>query len=264
MTDLRVEGSEGIGLAVTVTGPPDAPVWLHAHGAGSSGRFVQSAFSDPVHEAGWRLATWDLRGHGDSDPVVEAAGHAVEQHVHDLCRVAGVVGADVIGGVSLGAHAAVLASPHLDVRGVVACLPAWTGKSSLGAGVHAGVAAMVRDVGVPLMIENIRHAVDMALWLRDTLVTDFSRCVPESLAAALTALDGGRAPDADDLAALPCPLALVGWPDDPGHPLEVAEQWSELSGAPLVTLAIDDVTSDPWAMGRAAVTALRDAGVSPP
>lgn len=262
-SSLRVVGAGGVGLAVTVSGPTDAPVWLHGHGAGSSGRFVQGAFAAPIHEAGWRLATWDLRGHGDSDPVNDVAGHAIESHVADLLAVADAVGPQVLGGVSLGGHAAVLAAPILRPLGVVACLPAWTGVGRLGEGPHAAVAAQVAAQGIEAMTAALRADTSMAGWLRNTVVGDFERCDARSLAAALTALDGGRAPDAADLTALPCPLALVAWPDDPGHPIDVAEHWAEVTGAPLATLRIHDLDTDPVAMGRAAVRAAHAAGITP-
>jgi hypothetical protein len=75
-----------------------------------------------------------------------------------------------------------------------------------------------------------------------------------SLAAALRALDGGVAPGPEDLAALPVPLAVVAWPDDPGHPLAVAEQW--VATAPrgaLGTVTIAGLEAGVERLGEAAV-----------
>lgn len=263
MTTERVRTVDGAALAVTTTGPSHAPVWLMAHGVGSSSRFLQDAMAAPVHAAGWRLASVDLRGHGDSDPDARAERHTPASHARDLSVVAAAVGATVVGGVSIGGHAAVLAAPTVGARAVVACLPAWTGATTPGVGPHAAVAALVAEVGVSGLVDHVAGDVDMAPWLRATVLQDFRRCDAESLAAALCALDGADGPQPHELASLPCPLAVVGWPDDPGHPLPVAEEWAGTAGGPIRTLAIADLDDDPHAMGAAAVAALAATGVSP-
>ncbi len=126
----------------------------------------------------------------------------------------------VIGGVSLGGQAAVgAAAAQVPCDAVLACLPAWSGRAVPGEGPHAAVAAEVASVGVAGMLARFRADTTMVPWLREVLLRDWAAHDPASLAAALTALDGGQAPTGTELADLPVPLAVVGWPDDPGHPL---------------------------------------------
>ncbi len=195
--------------------------------------------------------------------MTDPAGHAHDRLVADVAALARATGVEVVGGVSRGAHAAVGAvADGLAVRAVVACLPAWSGRAVPGEGPHAAVAAEVRTAGIAAMIERLREDHAMVPWLREVLVRDWSRHDPESLAAALLALDGGAAPTGAEVAALRAPLAVVGWPDDPGHPLAVARDWA--STAPrgvLRTTSLAAVQRDRTALGRAAVAALRALGV---
>jgi pimeloyl-ACP methyl ester carboxylesterase len=324
--DVEVEGGR---LAAASVGAPAAPAWVIAHGVGSSARFVAQAFAGPVLAAGRRLVVYDLRGHGASSLARSVAEHHLDVHATDLLAVVAAVGAgvEVVGGVSLGGHAAVRAvvrgrlvvpaapaapaapatpatpattaaparsaapvgparpaapaasafvglpaverdpqaawGPQL--RAVLACLPAWTGPSVVGAGPHAAVAAQVRRIGIAAIIGQLRHDTALAGWLRTTLVTDYARHDPASLAAALLALDGGDAPGEEELAALPVPLALVAWPDDPGHPLAVAERWRALAGrSALRAITIDELEAGVERLGRQAVAAVEAATSDPP
>jgi pimeloyl-ACP methyl ester carboxylesterase len=233
-----VDTGEGVRLAAVEVqpidaGPGDAPVVVIAHGVGSSARFVVEAFAAPVLAAGGRLVTYDLRGHGSSSPTADPAAHRLDAHVGDLAALVAMLERPpvVLGGVSLGGHAAVRAADRgVATSAVLACLPAWTGRATPGEGPHAAVAAEVRRVGIHAVIERLRAESTMAPWLRETLVTDYTRHDPASLTAALLALDGGDAPTEDELTHLgTLPLGVVGWPDDPGHPLAVAQRWAALA-----------------------------------
>lgn len=264
----RRVASAGAELAVYEIGSCDLPPVVVAHGVGSSWRFVAEAFGPALAAAGRRLVTYDLRGHGASSPLAEAADHRLERHVSDLHAVVTSVAAEVVAGISLGGHVAVAyAAAGAPLTGVAACLPAWTGRAVPGAGVHAAVAGDVARLGVPALIERFRGDREMAPWLRDLLVRDWSSHVPTSLAAALTALDGGLAPTERDLRNLTVPLGVVGWVDDPGHPLAVARAWA--GWAPrgvFVQTSLAAVGEWRGALGAAAVAALQRAGalVRPP
>lgn len=258
-----VDGADGVELTVHEHGDPAVPGILLVHGAGSSTTFLEEALAPPLAAAGWRVVAAPLRGHAGSTPVTDAAGHAHDRLVADVVAVARASGVEAVGGVSRGAHAAVGAVVDgLAVRAVVACLPAWTGRAVPGEGPHAAVAAEVRHAGIAAMIERVREDRGMVPWLREVLLRDWARHDPGSLAAALLALDGGAAPTGAQLAALRAPLAVVGWPDDPGHPLAVARDWaSAVPHGALRTTSLAAVQRDRTALGRTAVSALRAFGV---
>lgn len=250
VTEVTTSGEGGTGAVALV-----------AHGAGSSARFVAEAFAGPLTTAGYRLVTYDLRGHAASGPARATVDHHLDVHAADLIAVAASIDAEVavVGGVSLGAHTAAraVASGKVAPQIALACLPAWLGHAPAGVGPHAAIAAEIAHHGVDGMLVRIRSDATLPAWLRDTLLTDYSRHDPASLTAALTALDGGEAPDAAELGRLTVPLAVVGWPDDPGHPLEVAQAWAaHVEPARLVVVEFGEMATGVAALGRAAVEAL--------
>jgi len=256
----------GLELAVYDPGPASLPAAVIAHGVGSTARFVTEAFAGPLEEAGYRLVTYDARGHGSSTPVPQRFAHSLEAYAADLGAVAGSVGARLVGGVSLGGHAAVrwAVSSGARLDGVIACLPAWVGPDVAGDGPHAAVAREVIEVGIEGMLERLASDDQLPEWLRDVLLRDLPVHDADSLVAALVAIDGGEAPGKADLMALRTPLGIVGWPDDPGHPARVAHAWSLSArhGALRLT-SLDAVGEDREALGRAALEALdlaRNAG----
>lgn len=267
MTRLTLAG-DGVELAVRCDGPDDAPALVVAHGVASTSRFARDAFLAPALRAGFRLVTYDLRGHGGSSRLPDPADHALDRHVRDLDAVVRAVAgeAPTVAGISLGGHVAVAwAGARGPVaRAVVACLPAWTGRAVPGQGPHAAIAAEVRRVGIDGMLRAFRTDTGMEPWLRTVLLRDWPVHDPDSLAAALVSLDGGLAPTEADLRALAMPLGVVAWPGDAGHPLEVARDWA--TWAPrrsLVELHLADLSRSAEPLGDAALAALRELDVLP-
>ncbi len=256
--------SAGVTLAVHDDGDKGLPPLVIGHGVGSSARFVREAFTGPAAAIGFRLVSYDLRGHGGSGPVTDPAALSLAHHVTDLAAVADAVGAEVVGGVSLGGHAAVdLAAAGRPLRGVVACLPAWTGRAVPGVGVHAAVAAQARTTTVEAMLAAMTADEAAPRWLVDLLARDWRTHQDASLRAALIALDGASAPFAADLRALPVPLALVAWPHDPGHPIEVARAWADwVPRSRLVETSLAAVGADARRLGAAAMVALARLGIT--
>lgn len=255
---VRVRGTQLRVLDVVADGRPI----VLAHGVGSSARFLVDAFARPFARAGLRLVAFDLRGHGGSDPARSTREHRLEVHAADLAAIADLVRAELIGGISLGAHAAVVAaSGRAAIGTVLACLPAWTGLAVPGEGTHAGVAGAVEQEGIGAMVAGFARDETLEPWLREVLVRDWRAADATSLAAALSALDGGLAPTEAELRSLSARLGVVGWDDDPGHPIEVAEDWARWApNAALERISIRDLNGDLEAFGRAAVAALERLG----
>ncbi len=256
----RVTSRDGAVLSTRLHGALSAPRLLLQHGVGSSCTYLDEAVAPSLVTAGWCVVVADLRGHGAASPVSEVERHHLDRYVEDVAALAAAVGAVTVGGVSAGAHAAVAAVARGAVEAirVLAVLPAWTGQQPAGEGPHAAVAAEVRRVGVTGMVARLREEPGILPWLRRVLVRDMAAGDHASVEAALLALDGGQAPTRDAVASLPCPLAVVGWPGDPGHPLAVAEDWTEAAApdATLVTTSLEAPDEDQFALGRAAAAAL--------
>lgn len=85
----RVDAA-GIGIAVYEWGEPDAPPLVLAHG-GFDFAGTYDVFAPLLAAAGWRVVSWDQRGHGDSDA---AALYQWEADMRDALAVMDSVSAD--------------------------------------------------------------------------------------------------------------------------------------------------------------------------
>lgn len=271
---MHLPGAEAdISLAVRVVGAPlgddvdnfggDVPSAVVAHGAGSDADFVIRAFGGPVVAAGWRLVAYDLRGHGASTPVAAAERLTPADHAADLLALAVGTGATLLGGVSMGAHAAVRAAMVLHGRGnalagLLLAMPGWTGGPDLVAGANLLQAEEIERIGIGAALSRITRAYPG--WVADELAGSWCRHDAAAFAATLRALGRSSAPSVAELAALTAPAGVVALADDPMHPTSVAEQWTAaLPAAALRTVTQREMAEDRAALGRAAVVALAEA-----
>jgi pimeloyl-ACP methyl ester carboxylesterase len=80
------------GLAVWEWGAPDAPPILFAHG-GFDFAGTYDTLAPRVADAGWRVVSWDQRGHGDSD---HAQLYSWDADVRDAAAVLATLGPDPV------------------------------------------------------------------------------------------------------------------------------------------------------------------------
>lgn len=267
----------GVRLVAERHGPATGPGILLSHGVASSNWFLEESLVGPLVAAGWRVELMGLPGHDPSSSCADVGRYALDEVATDLGAMAAETGCRIVGGVSLAGHAAARMAAlnrtrewshngwTLELRALVACLPAWVGRATPGEGVHADIADEVRTIGVPAMLERLRADRTMANWLQHTLPRDWARHDTDSIAAALLSLDGGDAPSAEELAALDVPVALVTWPGDPGHPIEAARRWHELlPRSALRETSIEAMQHDRTLFGQLAVDALSELSVTVP
>ncbi len=106
---LRIGDAGGLRLACDLWGEPGAPWVLLLHGGGQT-RHAWKGTGRSLAQAGYRVAAFDARGHGDSD----WAGDGDYDHAamaHDLQRVMHALGAErpALVGASLGGGTALFA-----------------------------------------------------------------------------------------------------------------------------------------------------------
>lgn len=236
----------GVTLSGEVAG--EGPCVLALHGLTASRRYVLHG-SRTVERSGYRVATYDARGHGQSDPAPTAADYRYADYADDAVAVLDHLGVDraVLVGHSMGAHtAARVALLHPDrVAALVIGGPAHLGRPSeqldrwdaladgLARGGPEGMLAALEPLNVPeawagslrtVILQRLgKHAHPLA-------VADALRATPRS-----AAFDG-----LDALAAIRAPTLVVGSRDevDPDHPLAVAREYAErIPGARLAVEA---------------------------
>ncbi len=224
-----------------------------AHGSGSSGEFVRRVFGRACAAAELELVTWDDRS-GDVDVVAAELG-----------RLVAATAARVVGGVSLGAHAAARWAAGRDLDGVLLALPAWTGPPD-GTALLSSIAAddVARD-GVDAVLRRLEPAG----WVGRELARAWRTYEPDRLVTALRTTAASPGPSLATLGRVHAPAAVVALAGDPFHPEAVARQWhGALRHARLAVLPPAEPAGDVAVLGDAAVRgwlrAQRDATLSAP
>ncbi|WP_067853634.1 alpha/beta fold hydrolase [Nocardia shimofusensis] len=222
-------------------------------GTGSDADFARRAFGSAAAERGLRFRAVE------PDPRDVVAGYraALDEAAED--------GPVLVAGISLGAAVAVewaaarseRAASAAAVAGVVAALPAWTGPDTTGcpAALSAAyTAARLRADGLEAVIEQMRAGSPG--WLGAALTQSWRSQWPW-LPGALEEAAAYAWPDAERLAALNVPVAVIATTDDPVHPLAVGERWAALiPGATLDCLTLDELGADPSVLGHRGFAAL--------
>jgi pimeloyl-ACP methyl ester carboxylesterase len=234
-------------------GDAGAPAAVVLPGSGSTAEFVVRAFAAPLATAGLALLTADPRPLGpDAGDAAAVWGRALD----DLVLHTPV---SLVGGVSLGAHAAVrwAAARPGQCAGVLCVLPAWTGPPDGVAAVSGLTATEIESDGVEAVLGRLRLLPTDAGWVVDELERAWRRRAPADLVAELRGVAASAGPTDADLSGLTTPCGVVALRHDPLHPSQVARHWADLlPRAALATVGHPDVAADRAVLGRTALGAL--------
>ena len=217
------------------------------HGLTATRRYVVMG-SRALQRAGYRVISYDARGHGRSSPAPGRA-YGYEELAVDLEAVLDAAGLEraVLAGASMGAHTAVrfaLAHPER-VRALALITPAFEPERPLGAEQLASWDALARGLredGVEGFVRAYELAGVPEAW-RGTVETVLRQRLaahehPRAVADALEAVPRSRPFETiAQLGAIAVPTVVVASRDeaDPGHPLAVGERYAaQIPGARLV------------------------------
>jgi 3-oxoadipate enol-lactonase len=210
------------------------------HGITATRRYVVQG-SRVLERAGFRVVSYDARGHGESDPAPPGEGYGYPRLVDDLERV---VAAEVgegrffLAGHSMGAHTAVsYALRHPDrLAGLIVVGPVFDGEVSAATLAYwDGLADALAGGGVDGFVDYIaaNQGIDPS-WSETVLRFTRERMLrhqhPEALVEALRALPRSRPFDSiEKLGRLQIPALVVASHDeaDPGHPYSLAAAYAE-------------------------------------
>lgn len=213
-----------------------------AHGAGSGAEFLGRAF--PPSECRMTARYLDERSADVSEITRQLLAAACESYDQGV--------APVLGGVSVGAHAAAFAclqAPPDLIVGCVLVMPAWNGPcppdsptatAAAEVGRYGADSVLRRLAGDPLLAEDwVAHELGKA-W-RDR----------PSLPAELATAARSSAPTLAELANLDQPALVVALADDPVHPIRVARAWAQaVPDAELAVIGRRDPSTDLAVFGR--------------
>jgi 3-oxoadipate enol-lactonase len=194
-----------------------------------------------LERSGYRVVTYDARGHGDSDPAGNATAYTYDDLVDDLSSVLDGLRIEraVLAGSSMGAATTLaFALRHPDrVDALVQITPAYAGEASVDlervemmdaladALERDGVAGFMRAYGNPPVERRFKSIVTEAV--RQRLQ---SHRHPEAVAAAMRVVPRSRPFEGvETLEQVRAPTLVVGSHDevDPDHPYEVARLYAE-------------------------------------
>jgi pimeloyl-ACP methyl ester carboxylesterase len=237
---------DGVTIAGETAG--EGPDVVLLHGLTATRRYVVMG-SKALPRAGYRVTTFDARGHGESSPAGDPAAYEYRDMVDDLAAVLDHLGADraAMGGASMGAHSTMafaLAWPER-VSALVQITPAYDGRprsDSEDLAEWRRLADGLESGGVDGFLAAYRPKV--AEQWRDTVMTVTRQRLerhrhPQAVADALRVVPASVAFEGlEELEAVETPTLVVASGDqaDPGHPFAVGESYAaRLPNARLVT-----------------------------
>ena len=246
---------DGVTLSGETAG--EGPDVVLMHGLTATRRYVVMG-SKALPRAGYRVTTYDARGHGSSSPAGDPAEYEYRDLVDDLAAVLDHLGADraAIGGASMGAHTAMayaLAFPER-VAALVQITPAYDGRprsDSSDLATWDRLADGLERGGVDGFLDAYEPSVGDQ-W-RDTVLTVVRQRLerhehPEAVADALRCVPRSQPFDSlEALETIEAPAIVVPSRDeaDPGHPYEVGEEYARR--LPNAELRVEDEGSSPLA-----------------
>jgi pimeloyl-ACP methyl ester carboxylesterase len=199
--------------------------------------------SHALPRQGYRVVSYDARGHGESEPGPAGSSYGYPQLVSDLHSVLGTTVEDppvVLAGHSMGAHTVVAyALDHPDrVAGLVVIGPVYPGRVDGEVEAEAlarwdALADGLERGGVDGFLEALERQGLSPAW-RDSILR-FTRARmeahkhPEAVVQALREVPRSRPYESlDELEFLDLPALVVASHDvaDPGHPYAVAEAYA--------------------------------------
>jgi hypothetical protein len=188
--------------------------WVLLHGAGSTPEFMARTFGPAAQSSDVRLVTPDVVGASMAEMV-------------DVIESIGPDRDDLIGGVSLGAHAAAQFAYSTRWGGrMYAVMPAWIGAPETVASLTAATAETLAHSSVEDVLIQIEASADTGDWIIAELRTAWTGLGRDRLRDALRVAAAQVAPTAADLARVTGECRVVALAADPTHPLTVARLWA--------------------------------------
>lgn len=184
--------------------------------------------NQPLIDAGWSVACFDQRGHGDATPIFDASRYAPDAMGEDLWAVADAAGFDRcwIGGGSMGAATSFRAAVQRPerVEGLIQVGPAFGNMEHQAVWLFDQIANQLRDKGISGMVELWKEFLEQAGAKDDDLafLDDLKLHDPKSLECALRSVPRWIFSDFPNaFASFDFPVVVVCWDGDYIHPFDI-------------------------------------------
>ena len=245
----------------------EGPAVVLLHGLTATRRYVLMG-ARLLERSGYRVISYDARGHGSSTPAPAPGEYAYEHLIADLEAVLDALGVQraILVGASMGAHTAVRLALRAPERVLALCLitPSYLpgqARDERALAAWDALARGLREQGV----EGFVHAYDLdsvpPRW-RETVARVLRQRLsahehPLAVADALEATPRSQPFERlAELTAINAPALVVASRDesDPGHPLHVGARYAQT--IPHARLVVEDAGASPIAWQGGALSRL--------
>jgi pimeloyl-ACP methyl ester carboxylesterase len=229
-------------------------VWAHGLCSSVAHEDELGIFPCPDRVGSVPVLRYDARGHGSSIGGYEERGYRWSAMVDDMLRTAD--GPFVAGGIGMGVATALFSALRAPKRvaGLVLALPppAWDDRTTATAAYEADadlvelsgpkrLAEAVRSRPLPPLLAQVRPDA------REVEARHLEAMDPKYLALALRAAARSDLPRLDEVRTVIVPTLILGWEDDPEHPLATAEALAATMVQADLRVARDDTDVKAWA-----------------
>lgn len=251
------------GTTVRVEVAGDGPPMLYFHGLTGLGSVIRQETP-----AGFRVATYDQRGHGSAQGTWVPRDFTIGEFVADAEAVLDALGWDrvAVGGASMGAAIALrLAVDHPErVSRLALVAPAFGWELNPAMDIFDLMVTGLRALPMAELIPVVRGRQqerglpeEATAWLENWIAHDplVLATVVEVVSRWIPFADWHR------VQALELPAVVMAWPEDPVHPMATAQAWAEALQASLHLLpSLAEAVTDPTTVAAATTAALREQG----
>lgn len=242
----------GIDIHYEISGEGPTVVWLHGllklHGLLNSSERARLLGEglEVLPERGFRLITYDARGHGASGFTPDESDYTWTAHAADLHALLDHLDIEraIVGGGSMGAGVSVvfaLEHPERVEKLVLLVPPPLADTIATAQQVFGGLASLIESLGLEKAAEIVLNLPEY----KQMLEQDPSRYEqmrqwlfglrPDASVATIRGLLNGPALPEDRFAEITKPALIIGQPDDAIHPTSTAEKLhAAIAGSRLV------------------------------
>jgi len=230
---IEVTGSQNAKLATESYGCGQPFVWTHS----LLGSMAQDLDGGVLawRELGdiARVIRFDARGHGQSESAGDPEDFRWDNLAHSLWQVADCYTEDkvIIGGASMGCATSLYAACQRpeQVKGLVLVIPptAWKLRKKMKRNYRllANIVSVTRGLPLRLLRFIPTAGADDGFQkkLMSVMAKHLVKVKPTGVVGAMRGASLSDLPSREELAKLTMPVLILAWPDDPTHPLVVAE-----------------------------------------
>jgi pimeloyl-ACP methyl ester carboxylesterase len=227
----------GVDLDVSINGNGRPFIWSHGLMSCRAGEDESKILNVAAVADAVLLVRYDLRGHGKSKASFAPQDYTFQSYGNDLIGLADAAGINgfVAGGASLGCGVSIYAALDAPdrVEALVLVIPptAWETRKAQTETYALGV-SMIENDGLAAMAEVLKqNPIFPPKFLTeefpdeaDVYLKYFSSQGEKTAACILGGAALSDLPAKQKLQQITCPTLILAWTNDPGHPVETAEE----------------------------------------